>query len=86
MITAACPTSLSHASVAVTINGKNLTALIDLCSSDSFIDEYLAKNMNLKITAASKKIFMAQTTLKSNILGNCIVDIVLNNQRYSDVR
>ena len=48
-ISAACPTSLLHASVTVTLNGENLTALLDSCSSDSFINEKTAKHLDLKI-------------------------------------
>ena len=52
-ISAACPTSLLHASVTVTLNGENLTALLDSCSLDSFIND----------PTATKKISMTQTTL-----------------------
>ena len=84
-ISAACPTSLLHASVTVTPNGENLTALLDSCSSDSFINEKTAKHLDLKINPATKKISMAQTTLESKMLGNCVVDIILNGNVYSGV-
>ena len=41
-ITAAFPQSLSHAAVPLSIHGHTLTALIDSCSSDSFMSENIA--------------------------------------------
>ena len=45
-ITAAFPQSLSHAAVPLSIHGHTLTALIDSCSSDSFMSETLQKYSN----------------------------------------
>ena len=66
-------------------NGENLTALLDSCSSDSFINEKTAEHLDLKINPATKKISMAQTTPELKVLGNCVVDIILNGNVYSGV-
>ena len=43
------PPGLSHAAVTVSTNGHELTALIDSCSSDSFISEDSVKQLGLEI-------------------------------------
>ena len=45
-ITAACPNSLSQASVNVSVYGNTLSALIDSGSSDSFINQTVAEQLN----------------------------------------
>ena len=85
-ITAACPDSLMQASVKVSVCGNILTALLDSGSSDSFISESMAKQLHLKIHPSTQNISMALTSLKTHVLGNCFVDINLNQHIYSSIR
>lgn len=81
-ITAAFPQSLSHAAAVVSVNGHDLNALIDSCSSDSFISEDAARILKLKVFPANKEISMALTTLNTNSSGHCVVDMMLNGRSY----
>ena len=85
-ILAACPSSLSHASLPVTINGINLTALIDSCSSDNFISEDTLKRLNVPYKSSHKKVTMALTSMESLIIGHCYLTIMLNGHKYDNVR
>ena len=84
-ISAAFPSSLSHAAVPIVINGVALTALIDSCSSESFINEQVANRLKLTLSPSTRNISMALTTLKTDIIGCCTADITLNNCTYTDV-
>ena len=55
-ITAACQKSMSHASVNVSVYGNSLSALIDSGSSDSFISQTVAEQLNLKIHPSTQDI------------------------------
>ncbi|XP_068205852.1 uncharacterized protein [Palaemon carinicauda] len=46
-ITATYPNNLSHAATNITVNGHSLKALVDSCSSDSFIREEVAQRLKL---------------------------------------
>ena len=81
-ISAAFPSSLSHAAVPIVINGVALTALIDSCSSESFINEQVANRLKLTLSP-TRNISMALTTLKTDIIGCCTADITLNNCTYT---
>ena len=85
-ISAAFPSSLSHAAVPIVINGVALTALIDSCSSESFINEQVANRLKLTLSPSTRNISMALTTLKSDIIGCCTADITLNNCTYTKVK
>ena len=68
------------------VNGVKLTALIDSCSSDSFISEQVINNLNISIKPSTKKVTMALTSLESSIIGHCIFDIELNGVTYRTTR
>ena len=85
-ITAACPKSLSHASVNVSVYGNTLSALIDSGSSDSFISQTVVEQLNLKIHPSTQDITMALTSLKTHIIGHCFADIDLNQRVYKSTR
>ena len=85
-ILAACPSSLSHASLPVAINGINLTALIDSCSSDNFISEDTFKRLKVQCQSSNKKVTTALTSMESLIIGHCCLTIMLNGQKYDNVR
>ena len=85
-ISAACPTSLNHASLPITINGMNLTALMDSCSSDNFISEDTFKRLKVPLQPSNKKVTMALTSMESVIIGHCFLTIILKGQKYDNVR
>ena len=62
-VTAAFPNSLSHAALPAVIDGVTVTALIDSCSSDSFINQQVANRLLLAISHTTRNISMALTTL-----------------------
>ncbi len=67
-VTAAFPQSLSHAAVNVEIAGVTVNALIDSCSSDSFISQQLANKLNLNISSSTQNISMALSSLVQLLL------------------
>jgi hypothetical protein len=85
-IVASCPESLKQASVNVSIGGIELTALINSGSSESFISETMAKKLSLKLHPSTQKISMALTSFRTQILGHCFTDIVINQLSYSSIR
>ncbi|XP_003367280.1 putative ribosome-binding factor A [Trichinella spiralis] len=52
-----------NAIVEATINGTNITAMSDIGSSISFIDERLCKTLQLKLMPVEGKFFMDSTSL-----------------------
>ena len=85
-ISAAFLSSLSHAAVPTVINDVALTALIDTCSSESFINEQVANKLKLTLSPSTRNISMALTTLKTDMIGCCTADITLNNCTYPKVK
>ena len=79
------PNSLSHAAVPVVLNGVKLAALIDSCSSDSFISGQVAHRLNLLISPSKRNISMALTTLSTDVTGCCVTDINLDGRIYTNV-
>ena len=87
-ITAACPPSLNHASLCVSIDGVQLTALIDSCSSDNFICKSACQKLNAAIMkpTVDKTVSMALTSLESPVIGHCTVNLVLQGVTYPNVQ
>ena len=80
-ITAACPSDLKHASIAVKINDKvSMTALVDSCSSDNIISEDAFKKLQIPAHLSSRKVTMAQTSMESPIIAMCNVTIELKGK------
>ena len=79
------PPGLSHAAVTVTINGHELTVLIDSCSSDSFIHEDSVKQRGLEIQPSSRNFCMALTTMKTSIAGYCTLTLTLGDNVYNGI-
>ena len=82
-VTAAFPNSVSLAALPAVIDGVTVTALIDSCSSDSFINQQVANRLQLAISPTTRNISMALTTLKTDVIGCCTTDITLNYRTYS---
>ena len=57
-ITAAFPQSISHAAVPMSIHEHTLTALIDSCSSDSFMSANIANMLKLQIKPSTRNTSM----------------------------
>lgn len=78
------PNGPSHAATAVTIRGQKVSALMDSCSTDSYISEKVAQKLHLQVYPSSKGITMAQKSLNTSSPGYVSADIVLdlNNQSY----
>ena len=85
-VTAAFPNSLSHAALPAVIDGVTVTALIDSCSSDCFINHEVANRLQLEISPTTRNISMALPTLKTDVIGCCTTDITLNDRIYSNVK
>ena len=85
-ITAACPPNLCDASVPVIMNGITMDALIDSCSSDSFISENAFKRLNVKMTRSDKQVSMALTSMESTAIGSCQLTLLVNNREYQNVK
>ncbi|XP_066979054.1 uncharacterized protein [Macrobrachium rosenbergii] len=68
-LAATFPKNLSHAATDITVNGHSLKALIDSCSSDSFISEKVAQKLKLTVVPASKEISMASASFNTSSLG-----------------
>ena len=85
-VTAAFPNSLSHAALPEVIDGVTLTALIDSCNSDSFINQQVTNRLQLAISPTTRTISMAHTTLKTDVIGYCPTYITLNDRTYSNVK
>ena len=84
-VPSAAPPTLQKSSTKVVINGVSATALIDSCSSESFIHPDLVDTLNLPKHPACKSISMAQSTLSAETLGHCIVSLDLDGKTYSDL-
>ena len=86
MLSAASPGTLSKATVSVTIKGRELQALVDTGSSESFISEKCVRELNLTVLPASGKVSMAATSLSSDIHGCCRETLTVQDCVYADVR
>ncbi|XP_076037194.1 uncharacterized protein LOC143022734 [Oratosquilla oratoria] len=85
-LAATFPKNLSHAATDITVNGHSLKALIDSCSSDSFISEKVAQKLKLTVVPASKEISMASASLNTSSPGYVTVDLGHVNQNYPCVQ
>ena len=82
-VMAAFSTSLSHAPLSEVIT---LTALVDLCSSESFTNQSVANVPQLAISPTTRNVSMTFTPLKPDLIGCCTTDITLNDRTYSNVK
>ena len=82
-VLAACPKSLSQASVSISVKRQNLSTLIDSGSSDSFISEKIVRKLKLHVYPSSQDISMALSTAKTLVLGHCFADINLHGYVYA---
>ena len=70
----------------VAINGLSTRALVDSCSSESFIHPDLGNALNIHRQSVWRKMAMAQSTLSAQTLGHCIVNLELGGKTYTNFR
>ena len=82
------PQSLYRVATSTTIKGQKLSALVDSCSDDSYIDEGVVKDLKLVVHESGKDITLAQKSLSTNSKGFVVVDMTLhlNGQLYPSTR
>lgn len=85
-LAATFPKNLSHAATDVTINGHSFKALIDSCSSDSFITEKVARKLKLTVVPANKEVSMASVSLNTSSPGFVTVDLVHLDRSYQCIQ
>ena len=82
----ACPGNLLRSAILVNLNGKNLTALIDSGSSESYINSKVSKDLKLKVYPSRREIQMASSAMKMKSNGFCLVDLELKGNKYESTR
>ncbi|XP_068245363.1 uncharacterized protein [Palaemon carinicauda] len=72
----------SHTATNITVNGHSLKALVDSCSSDSFICEEVEQRLKLTVVPASSAVSMVSKSFNASSPGFVIADLVHLDQRY----
>ncbi|XP_068231900.1 uncharacterized protein [Palaemon carinicauda] len=76
-------TAHSQAPTNISVNGHSLKALVDSCSSDSFIcEEEVAQRLKRTVVPASSAVSMASKSFNASSPGFVIADLVHLDQRY----
>ena len=78
--------SLSKATVQVSLNGKQFTALIDSGSSQSFIRSDIPEKENWEVTPSNGVVTLASTTRTTKIQGYVETLMSYKNQKYKQVK
>ena len=84
-VSSGVPNCLKSASVTVKIKNEEIIALVDSCSSESFIDRAVARRLNLEVSKTSRKINLASSLFSAEVIGSCRVDIKLNGTLYENM-
>jgi len=79
------PPTLLKSSIEVTINGVSARALVDSCSSESFIHPRLVDTLKLWKHLSRRSISMAKSTLSAKIHGHCTANLEINGKPYLDL-
>ena len=79
------PSCLSHATISSFVDGYELSTVIDSGSSLSFINNTTVKALKLHVEPCRTNVALASSNLKGEILGRCVVDIVIENETYQQV-
>ncbi|CAB4058232.1 unnamed protein product [Lepeophtheirus salmonis] len=74
------PICLKSAIIEILTNNYPISALIDIGSTDNFLQEGIARSRGWPITEMNSKETMASTTLSSKIRGACLVTITLGKE------
>ena len=70
----------------ISLNGKDVLALIDSESTDNFIHPRVVKMCSLKSRDCCKTIMMATKDLEAQINGFCVTTIIVNKQIYPRIK
>ena len=81
-----CPGNLLRSGILVNLNGKNLIAMIDSRSSESYINLKASKDLKLKVYPSKSEIQMASSAMKMKSNGFCLVDLELKGNKYKLTR
>ena len=78
------PRELHSSTTSVIINKIQLSALLDSCSTDSYISDRVARELKLEINPSNKSIILTQITLNTISRGYIVVNLLLclNGQSY----
>ena len=79
------PSCLSHATISSFVNGYELSTVIDSESLFSFINDKTVKALKLHVEPCKTNVALVSPNLKEEILGRCVVDIVIENETYQQV-
>ena len=82
----ACPGNVLRYAILLNLNDKNLTALIDFGSSESYINSKVSKDLKLKVYPSRSEILMASSAIKMKSNGFCLVDLELKGNKYESTR
>ena len=85
-LSAACPGSLLPASLPISVNGTRLTAVVDSGSSESYINSFICKKLNVNVYPTSHQVQMAFLSMKIKSTGSCLVDIHIHKSKYDAIR
>ena len=73
---------MKNAQIMLTVNGFQMTALVDTGSSDSYISANIAKEKGMNITPSSACINMASTSLTKKTQGHIIASMTYKERHY----
>ena len=76
----------AKACVDITINDKQIKALVDSRGSDCFIHPSIVQSLSLKKNETNENVSMATSSLTAKVPGYCIADIKLNGMRDENVK
>lgn len=85
-VLAASLDSVSKAVIKISINDKEVQALVDTGSCKNFISQGIVEDMSLSVFPGASKVTMATTTLTTEILGYCVLDIIVQGHVYKNIR
>ena len=85
-VSAACPASLTPASLQVLVNGTKVRALLDSGSSESYINSRKCSEMKLDVYPSAHQVQMAATAMKVKSTGFCLADVKIGESSYPSTR
>ncbi|XP_042234811.1 uncharacterized protein LOC121874649 [Homarus americanus] len=85
-ISAAVPHCLNCSATNLKVNGRRISGLIDLASSESFIDKRVAHRLKLHIKPVSQSITLAMSSSTASVISEWTVDLYVNDSHYSNTR
>ncbi|CAI6371236.1 unnamed protein product [Macrosiphum euphorbiae] len=85
-VTATVPGLLSKAIIRVKVNNIDANTLIDTGSSNSFINEEFVQIHKIKSYPENGQVLLATTTYSSNLKGYVLVDLLLQEHTYKNLK